>query len=435
MRNSWMKTYKERLVSAEEAVSKVKSGDMIIYGHACAQPKALMDALLKRKGELRNVGISYGFTVNDAPFCDPMYEGSFRAHSLFVTNGNRQAVWEGRADFSQVNLSEVDRFFATKFPIDVVFIQCTPPDSHGNVSMGISCDYTRVAVDLAPLTIAQVNENMPWIYGDTVVPVDKISCFVEANEGLPVIPQPIIISDIDKAMAANVAALINDGDTIQAGVGAVPDTVLSLLENHKNIGIHTELASTGVMQMIEKGVITNSMKTLDPGKVVCTILGGTKEFYDYIDDNPMFEMRRCSYTNSPLVIARQKNICAINSALEVDLYGQVCADMMGYKQFSGIGGQLDFLRGAAMSEGGRSFICLPSTAKKETVSRIVPLLAEGSAVSDSRYDVMYIVTEYGVADLWGKSTAQRAKELIKIAHPKFRNDLEKAYMEKMAKTI
>ena len=434
MRNN-LNYYKDRLVTAEEAVSKVKSGDMLIYGHACSQPQALMDALLKRSSELRNVGIAYGFSANEAPFCDPMYEGVFRMHSLFNSFANRQAQWEGRADLTQVNLSEVNKLFRTKFPIDVLMIQCTPPDSHGNVSLGISCDYTRVCVDLAPLVIAQVNENMPWIYGDTVVPVEKINFFVEGTEELPEIAQPTVISEIDRAIARNVASLINDGDTLQAGVGAVPDTVLSLLENHKNIGIHTELASTGVMQMIEKGVITNAMKTLDPGKVVCTILGGTKEFYRYIDDNPMFQMRQASYTNSPLVIAQQKNICAINSALEVDLYGQVCADMTGYRYFSGVGGQLDFLRGAAMAEGGKSFICLPSTAKKDTVSRIVPLLTEGAGVTDTRFDVMYVVTEYGIADLWGKTVAQRAKELIKIAHPKFQEDLERKYMEKMAKTI
>ncbi|MDR2156198.1 MAG: 4-hydroxybutyrate CoA-transferase [Clostridiales Family XIII bacterium] len=435
MKHIWKQHYKERSISADEAAAKIKSGDMIVYGHACAQPKALMDALLKRKDELRNVGIAYGFTINEAPFCDPVYEGSFRVHSVFNSAGNRQAQWEGRADLTPVNMSDVDRFFGRKLPVDVLFVQCTPPDSHGNVSLGISCDYTRGCVELAGLTIAQVNENMPWIYGDTVIPAEKIDYFVEAAEALPEIPQPSAISEVDRAIAGNVASLINDGDTIQAGVGSVPDTILSLLENHKNIGIHTELASTGVMQLIEKGVVTNARKTLDAGKVVCTILGGTNEFYEYIDDNPIFEMRRCSYTNSPLVIARQKNICAINSALEVDLYGQVCADMMGYRHFSGVGGQLDFLRGAAMAEGGKSFICLPSTAKKGAVSRIVPLLTEGAAVTDTRFDVMYVVTEHGIADLWGKTVAQRAKELIGIADPKFREDLERAFAEKMKKTL
>ncbi|MDR1028451.1 MAG: 4-hydroxybutyrate CoA-transferase [Clostridiales Family XIII bacterium] len=435
MKNAWEQYYQERLITAEEAASKVKSGDMLIYGHACAQPNALMAALLKRKDELRNVGIAYGFSVNEAPFCDPVYEGSFRFHSLFNSYANRRAQWEGRADFTHVNLSEVDKLFGVKLPIHAAFVQCTPPDSHGNVSLGLSCDYTRAAVDLAPLTIAQVNQNMPWVFGDTVIPAEKIDYFVEADEELPEIPQPDVVSDTDKAIARNVASLIDDGDTLQAGVGAVPDTVLSLLENHKNIGIHTELASTGVMQMIEKGVITNSMKTLDPGKVVCAILGGTKEFYRYIDDNPVFEMRQAGYTNSPLVIARQKNMCAMNSAIEVDLYGQVCADMTGYRYFSGVGGQLDFLRGAAMAEGGKSIICLPSTAKKGTVSRIVPLPAEGAAVTDTRFDVMYIVTEYGIADLWGKTVLQRAKELIRIAHPNFREDLERVFAEKMEKTV
>jgi 4-hydroxybutyrate CoA-transferase len=435
MKNSWERYYKERLITAEEAASKIKSGDVLIYGHAFAQPNALMDALLKRKDELRDVVISYGFSANPAPFCDPIYEGSFRFHSLFNSYANRQAQLEGRADFTHVNMHEVNKLFSAKFPINVAYIQCTPPDSHGNVSLGVSCDYTRSSIDFAPLTVAQVNENMPWTYGDTVVPVEKIDYFVEAIEELPEITQPAVISETDKAIAQNVASLINDGDTLQAGVGSVPDTVLSLLENHKNIGIHTELASTGVMQMIEKGVITNALKTLDPGKVVCTVMGGTKEFYSYVDDNPIFEVRQCSYTNNPLIISQQKNICAMNSAIEVDLYGQVCADMMGYRYFSGIGGQLDFLRGAAMAEGGKSIICLPSTAKKGTVSRIVPLLTEGAAVADTLFDVMYIVTEYGKADLWGKTVVQRTKELIKIAHPDFREGLEKVFTEKMKKTV
>ena len=431
----WKQYYKDRMITAAEAAAKVNSGDKLVYGHAFSQPNALMNALLERKDELENVVIGHGFSANQAPYCDLIYEGSFRFHSLFSSNANRHAVWEGRADFTQVHLSETEKLFRNKWKADVLFIQCTPPDSHGNVSLGISCDYTRSVLDLAPLVVAQVNENMPWVYGETVVPVEKITFFVEQNEDLPQIIPPTQISTVDHAIAEHIASLINDGDTIQTGVGSVPDTVLSLLGNHKNIGIHTELASTGVMTMMEKGVITNALKTVDPGKVVCTLMGGTREFYDYVNDNPMFEARTSAYTNNPIVIAQQKNMCAMNSALEIDLYGQVCADMMGYKQFSGVGGQLDFLRGAAMAEGGKSIICLPATAKKGTVSRIVPLLAPGAAITDTRMDVMYIVTEYGIADLWGKTVEQRAKELIKIAHPDFRDSLEKAYRENMCVSV
>ena len=249
------------------------------------------------------------------------------------------------------------------------------------------------------------------------------------------IPEATKVTEIDTSIANYIATLIHDGDTIQTGVGAVPDTVLSLLGNHKDIGIHTELASTGVMRMIEKGVITNAKKTLDQGKVVATLMGGTREFYDYVDHNPLFVMRKVSYVNNPLIIAQQKNICAMNSALQVDLFGQVCADMMGPKQFSGVGGQLDFLRGAAMAEGGRSIICLPSTAAKGTVSRIVPHLTPGACVTDTRYDVMYVVTEYGIAELWGKTNKERAKALIEIAHPKFREELDKAYFETIHKIV
>jgi len=329
----------------------------------------------------------------------------------------------------------MDRLFTTRLPVDVIFTHVTPPDENGYVSMGIDVSFTRAVVGSAKVVIAQVNNNMPWTYGDSVIHITDIDRFVEGDIPIHIMPEAEKISDIDKAIAGHIATLIKDGDTIQTGVGAIPDTVLSLLGNHKNIGIHTELGSTGIMKMIEKGVINNSKKTLDRGKVICTLMGGTKDFYKYVDHNPMFEMRRSGYVNSPLIIAQQKNMVAMNSAIQVDLLGQVCADMIGPKQFSGVGGQLDFLRGAAMAEGGKSIICMPSTAARGTVSRIVLYLDEGAAVTDTRYDVMYIVTEYGIADLWGRTNKQRAKELIKIAHPKFREQLEKDYYEKIHRVI
>ncbi len=431
----WKSYYRSRLMSADEAVQVVKSGDRVVDGHGPGQPTVLREAMIRRADELEKVEVICGFTLGKAEYCQPEYENSFVHNSVFNIETTRQAHWEGRADFTASPLSEMDRLFTTRLPVDVIFTHVTPPDENGYVSMGIDVSFTRAVVGSAKVVIAQVNNNMPWTYGDSVIHVTDIDRFVEGDIPIHIMPEAEKISDIDKAIAGHIATLIKDGDTIQTGVGAIPDTVLSLLGNHKNIGIHTELGSTGIMKMIEKGVINNSKKTLDRGKVICTLMGGTKDFYKYVDHNPMFEMRRSGYVNSPLIIAQQKNMVAMNSAIQVDLLGQVCADMIGPKQFSGVGGQLDFLRGAAMAEGGKSIICMPSTAARGTVSRIVLYLDEGAAVTDTRYDVMYIVTEYGIADLWGRTNKQRAKELIKIAHPKFREQLEKDYYEKIHRVI
>jgi len=427
--NNWKEYYRQRVVSAAEAVRVIKSGDRVVYGHAAAQPMALHNAMVGRAGELMGVEIVHGFALGKTDYCKPEYAKSFVHNSVFNNAGTREAQWEGRAEFTPVHMSELDKLFRVRLPVDVLLTQVTPPNDRGEVSMGVSVDYCRAIVDHAKIVIAQVNPNMPWTAGEAVIPLTSIKCFVECDDPIPEIPETVQVSETDKAIAAHIATLIRDGDTIQTGVGAVPDTVLSLLRNHKNIGIHTELASTGIMRMMEKGVITNTKKSLDAGKVVCTLMGGTREFYDYVSHNDLFEMRRCSYVNNPLIIARQKKICAMNSALQIDLFGQVCADMIGPRQFSGVGGQLDFLRGAAMAEGGRSIICIPSTAKKGAVSRIVPRLDAGACVTDTRYDVMYVVTEYGIAELWGKTNKQRASALINIAHPDFQEALERDFYE------
>ncbi len=428
--NDWKEYYRQRVASAEEAVKVIRSGDRVVYGHAAAQPGALHDAMVGRAGELKGVEIVHGFALGKTDYCRPEYAESFVHNSIFNNAGTREAQWAGRAEFTPVHMSELDKLFRTRLPVDVLLTQVTPPNDRGEVSMGVSVDYCRAIVDHAKTIIAQVNPNMPWTGGEAVIPLTAIDCFVECGDPIPEIPETTQVGETDRAIAGHIATLIRDGDTIQTGVGAVPDTVLSLLENHRDIGIHTELASTGIMRMMEKGVITNSKKSLDAGRVVCTLMGGTREFYDYVNHNELFEMRRCSYVNNPMVIARQKNICAMNSALQVDLFGQICADMIGPRQFSGVGGQLDFLRGAAMAEGGRSIICIPSTAKKGTVSRIVPRLDDGACVTDPRFDVMYVVTEYGIADLWGRTNRQRAAALINIAHPNFREALERAFFER-----
>lgn len=431
---NWRKHYHENCRTVDDAMKLIKSGDLIIDGHGCGRSNIFGFALVKRANELKDVQLSTGFNLGDAPHCAPEYEGIFKQRSIYNTAQTRQAHWEGRAIFCPANFSQQERVMASWNP-DVLFTQITPPDKNGYVSMGISVDFTRAMLDKVKLVIAQVNKSMPWLGGDAVVHASQIDCFVEHDSDLPEILPAEELSETDKAIARNVASLINDGDTLQTGVGAIPDMVLSLLENHRHLGIHTELGSTGIMKLMQKGIVDNTLKTIDNGKVVCTLLGGTREFYSFVDKNPDFEMRKSSYVLNPAIIAQQKNMCAMNSAIQVDLFGQVCSEMIGGKQFSGVGGQLDFLRGAMMAEGGKSIICLPSTASKGTVSRIVSTLDAGTVITDTRYDVMYIVTEYGIADLWGKDNDQRAIELIKIAHPEFREQLEKEFYEKIHKVL
>lgn len=426
--------YKDHLMTVEEAVNLVNSGDLIIDGHGHGRSDIFGPALMARADELKDVRLATGYNLGQSLHCDPQYEGHFKHVSIFNIAQTRQAHWEGRADFASGHFSQLERIFTSWKP-RVLFTQVTPPNEQGYVSMGVSVDFTRTMMDVCPIVIAQVNKNMPWVNGDAVVPVTAISAFVEEDTVLPEIPEAAQVSETDKAIAGHIAELVHDGDTLQIGVGSVPDTVLSMLTGHKHLGIHTELGSTGIMKLMKKGVIDNSMKTLDRGKVVCTLMGGTKEFYDFVDHNDDFLMRRSSYVLNPATICQQKNLVAMNSAIEIDLFGQANSEMIAGKQFSGVGGQVDFLRGAMMSEGGRSILCMPSTASKGTKSRIVAQLPAGATVTASRYDVMYVVTEYGVADLWGKTNDERAKQLIEIAHPDFRAQLEKDFWEKIHKII
>ena len=426
----WRSYYKEHCMSVDEAMGLIRSGDLIVDGHGHGRSEIFGPALVKRAGELKDVKLTTGYNLGTAPYCQPEYEGSLKHISVFNTAQTRQAHWEGRAEFVPAHFSQLERTFASWNP-HVLFTQVTPPNDEGYVSMGVSVDFTRAMVDICPLVIAQVNPNMPWTGGDAVIPVTAIHAFVEQASDIPEIPEATTVSETDRAIAGHIAGLVNDGDTLQIGVGSVPDTVLSMLTGHKHLGIHTELGSTGIMNLMKKGVIDNSRKTVDPGKVVCTLMGGTRDFYSFVDHNDDFVMRRSSYVLNPAVICQQKNMVAMNAAIEVDLYGQVCSEMIGGKQYSGIGGQVDFLRGAMMAEGGRTIICLPSTAARGTKSRIVPRLGIGNAVTASRCDVMYIVTEYGVAQMWGNSNRERARQLIAIAHPDFREQLERDFYAQM----
>jgi 4-hydroxybutyrate CoA-transferase len=428
----WKELYKARCKTLDEAVGLIKSGDLIIDGHGCGRSEIFGSALIKRAADLRDVTLCTGFNIGGFPYCAPEFNGTFKHLSVYNTAGTRAAHWEGRASFAPGSFSQLERL-TTSWEPDVLFTHVTPPDANGYVSMGISVDFTRNCVDVAKMVIAQVNSKMPWVGGDAIVHVSDIDCFVEQDAALPEIPEAVNLSQTDIAIAKNIASLIADGDTLQVGVGSVPDMVLSLLENHKHLGIHTELASTGVMRLLQKGVVDNSMKSLDAGKVVCTLLGGTDEFYKFVDHNDLFEMRKSSYVLNPAVIAGQRNMVAMNSATQIDLFGQVCAEMIRGKQYSGVGGQLDFLRGAMMAENGRSIICMPSTAGGGKSSRIVARLDAGNVVTDTRYDTMYVVTEFGVADLWGKTNEERARRLINIAHPDFREQLERDYYEKIHK--
>lgn len=434
MKDDWKSYYKSRCVTAEEAVSHIKSGDQIVDGHGCGRSDVFNEALLARADELEDVLIDTGWNMGSQPYMDAKYDGHINHSTSFLTPRTKAAYSEGRVVFRPVPFSQHERAVKHWKP-EVLFTHVTPPNEDGYVSMGISVDYTRTALDVAELVIAQVNPNMPWIEGDGVVHVSQIDYFVEQESTIPVVPEAAKISDIDRAIANHCASIINDGDTLQIGVGSVPDTVLQLLENHKHLGIHTELGTTGIMKLMQKGVIDNSRKTLDTGKVVCTLMGGTEDFYKFVHKNPDFQMRRSSYVLNPCIIAQQKNMVSLNAAVEVDLFGQVCSEMVNGKQISGIGGQLDFLRGAMMSEGGRSILCMPSTAAKGTASRIVANLKPGTIVSDSRYDVMYVVTEYGVADLWAKSIEERARQLVNIAHPDFRAQLEEDFWNAVHKKI
>ncbi|EMI72019.1 acetyl-CoA hydrolase/transferase family protein [Leptospira noguchii] len=411
-------------ISANLAISSVKSGQRVFVHSAAAAPTLLIQTLVSRANELTNVEMIHLHTEGKAAYAEPGMEGKFFTNSLFVAANTRKAVEEGRGDYIPIFLSECPSLFRKGIlPIDVALIQVSPPDKHGFCSLGVSVDISKAAVETAKTVIAQVNVNMPRTHGDGIIHVNKIHSFIEGN--LPLhehfSEQP---SDIELAIGKNVASLVEDGATLQMGIGAIPNAVLTCLTSHKDLGIHTEMFSNGVMELVQKGIITGIHKKKHPGKIVSGFVMGTKKLYDFIDDNPEVSMLDIGYINDPHVIRKNPKVTAINSAVEVDLTGQVCADTIGTKQYSGVGGQMDFIRGASLSEGGKPIIALPSTTSKGE-SRIVSLLKPGADVVTTRAHVHFIVTEYGIANLYGKNLRQRAKELISIAHPNHRESLEK----------
>lgn len=420
----WIEDYRSKLVKAEEAVALIKSGDKISISGNAAAPYVLLNALAQRKDDLKDVGVFTLLMLGENPLSKPDMRGRFRLKSLFVGPADRAAVNEGRADYYPIFLYEIPGLFRTQVQLDVAVIHTSLPDEHGFVSLGVETIATKAAAETAKVVIAQVNDRMPRVLGDCFLHISRLSKIVEVSEPLPTLaPKPF--SDVENQIAQHITTLIDDRATLQLGIGGIPDAVLALLKGKKDLGIHTEMVSDGVMRAIEEGIVTNAYKSLHPGKVIATFLLGSERLYEYSHNNPLFELHQVDYTNDPFVVARNDNMVSINSALEVDLTGQVCSDSIGYSIYSGFGGQVDFTRGAARAKGGKPIIALSSTAKNGQLSRIVPHLNEGAGVVTSRGDVHYVVTEYGIAYLHGRSLQERAKAMISIAHPKFREELEK----------
>ncbi|MCF7825176.1 MAG: 4-hydroxybutyrate CoA-transferase [Candidatus Marinimicrobia bacterium] len=426
---TWTEKYRSRIGSAEEAMSLIKSRDSIYLHAGAATPQLLVDAFSKRAMELEGLTISHILTLGEAKYVAPEMAGHVRLNSLFTGTNVRESVNTGRADWTPIFLSEIPGLFKNgHIPVDVALIHISPPDSHGFCSFGVSTDTTIAACKAAKIIVAMVNRQMPRVHGDNFIHASKLDFIVEANEPLFQTPKADL-SERHMQIGKYIASLIEDGSTLQMGIGAIPDATLFYLKEKRNLGIHTEMFSDGVVELVESGVINGEEKTLHPGKVVSSIVMGSQHVYDFIDENPFMEFHPTDYVNDPYIIAQNNKMVAINSSIEIDLTGQVCSDSMGRSNFSGIGGQVDFMRGASRSPGGKPIIAMPSTARDGTQSRIVLDLKPGAAVTTSRGDVHYIVTEFGVAHLHGKTLKERAKALIAIAHPDFREELERQSFE------
>ncbi|MGA2674716.1 MAG: acetyl-CoA hydrolase/transferase C-terminal domain-containing protein [Terracidiphilus sp.] len=421
---NWREEYRSKCVDAMQALKAVQSGDRVWIQSGCGTPSLLVKALVERAPAVRDVEIVHMMTLGSADYTLPEYEGHFRHRGLFLGANVREAVAAGRADYTPIFLSEIEPLFENgAMPLDVVLMHVSPPDEHGFVSLGAAVDCTLTAAHHARTLIAEVNERMPRTHGDTSIPISRISAIVESSQPLIEICKEAS-SELHLRVARNVASLIPDGATLQTGIGGISQAVLECLGDKRDLGIHTEMCPDGVIGLMESGVINGERKSLHRGKVVLSFVLGTRRLFDFIHENQSFEFRSISYTNDPFVVAQNDRMVAINSALQVDLTGQVCADSLGTKPYSGFGGQLDFIRGAARSKGGVPIIALPSTALHGAVSRIVPMLDPGAGVVTSRADVHYVVTEHGIAYLHGKTLRERAEALIAIADPRFQAELE-----------
>ena len=425
---NWKETYNSRTVSAERAIQAIHSGDRVYLTGNCSVPHMLLNALIAQATNLKDVELCQPLTVAGSEYLEPELEGHLRVNSLFISSNVRKAINEGRADFTPVLLSELPLLFKRKIlPLDVALVHLSPPDQNGFCTMGIETGLTRTAAEFARIIMAEVNEQMPHTLGDSAIHVSRLDYIVPVDYALAELSMASDgPADVIEKIAGNIASLIPDGATMQLGIGAIPDAVLKYLFDKKDLGIHSELFSDGVIDLVNAGVLTGARKTLHPGKIVAGFILGTRRLYQWVDNNPLIELHRTEYVNNPFTVAQNSRMVAINSAIEVDLTGQICADSIGPRFYSGVGGQFDFIYGASLSEGGIPIVALPSTltaSDGKLVSRINPLLKPGAGITTTRNHVHYIATEYGIVDLYGKTIRQRAKLLISIAHPAFRDDL------------
>lgn len=417
-----------QIVDPARAVADIRSGDRVLIGSGAGTPAALVTALTARHAELRDVSILHILTLGEAPYVEPKYAGSFRHTAFFIGPNVRDAVQEGRADFVPVHLSEIPRALEQRMRPDWLLVQVSPPDRHGYCSIGVSADIVVAGLDHARRIVAQINPRMPRTWGDSVVHASRFHLVTEQAVELPeLVPDPP--DEVSQEIGRRVAELVRDGDCLQLGIGAIPNAVLRMLREHRHLGVHTEMLSDGIVDLVLRGAVDCSVKNYHPHKIVCSFVMGTRRLYDFVDDNPIVECYSSAFVNDPFNIAKNDDMVAINGAIQIDLRGQVNAESLGDKPYSGFGGQVDFIRGAGRSRGGRPIIALPSTAKHGTISRIVAALPAGAGVVTTAADVHYVATEYGVADLWAKGRQERARALIDIAHPEFREPLERAARE------
>lgn len=429
---NWVNYYSKHLMGADDAVKLIKDNDKVVFAHDVGEPPALVEALVRNASLFKNVEISHMFTLGSGEYSHPEYNDNFHMNLWFVSGPVRKNVVDGRGDYTPMFFHETPALMRDgTIPVDVALIMVTPPDEHGKVSTGVSGDYTIQAIKSAKTVIAQVNDKMPFTYGDAVIDVHDINAFVEYSQSLPTLPASKI-GEVESLIGKNCASVIDDGACLQLGIGSIPDAVCHELVHKKHLGIHSEMLGDGVVKLYELGAVDNSMKQIDKGKFVFNFVMGSQKLYDFCDSNDDCRLMPVDYVNDPRIISQNDNVVSINGGLAVDFYGQVAADTIGYTQFSGVGGQVDFVRGAAWSKNGKAIIAMPSTAVKRDgskISKICALLPEGSVVATSRHDVDYIATEYGIVRLKGLTVKQRAKALISIAHPDFREELEEQYQK------
>lgn len=431
---TWKEIYESKLVTAEEAIKAIRAGDKVVTGFACGEPFGIERALVEHYEDYKDVQIVNMLTLGDSPWIQPKMKGHFTLNCLFASQSNRKAISTGVCEFTTSHFYEIPDVIKNYIRPRVSIVMVSPPDEHGYVSFGTTVDYTRGTTDYCEVVIAQVNKYMPRTFGNSIKHVRDFTYFVEIDEPLPGV-KSLEISDTEMKIGKNCADLIHDGDCLQLGIGGIPNAICAQLWDKKDLGLHSELVGDGVVDLLEAGIINNKKKTANNGRTVLGAAFGSSKLNDYINNNPAVELHPIDYVNNPIEIAKNDNMVSINSCLQIDLLGQVVSDTVGLNQFSAVGGQVDFVRGATMSKGGRSIIAMPSTAKKGLISRIVPLITEGSAVTTPRNDVNYVVTEYGAAQLKGKTLKERAKALISIAHPRFRPHLMLEYKKRFNEDV